>query len=117
MKTIILILLVVGLIGCSQYSLFSKKPQEVHKKEASKQDKMKTTHMSMGIPFKSTLSSLMPMIDSEPDMDMSWQEMLKNYFMNSHILVYIFFGISFIIIARLGYVGARNKMMLKSKMK
>ena len=107
MKTIILILLVGFLTGCSNYNASLKKTDGIHQKGQIADKREDDNHISS--IFKSTLSSFVPIDTDSLDGGMAWQQMLKDYYMNSNAIYYILFGISFIVIGLLMFAGARNK--------
>ena len=114
MKTIILILLVGFLVGCSS-STPLKKSHIAHEKSQIIDKRENNNHIST--TFKSTLSSFIPMGSEGLSEDMSWKQMLQDFYMNSDVLYYIIFGISFIAIGFLLLVGVKNKNILKNNNK
>ena len=112
MKTIILILLVGFLVGCSSSNLALNKKNLTHEKSQVIDKRENGNHISS--TFKSTLSSFIPMGNEGLNGDMSWQQTLQDFYMNSDVLYYILFGISFIAIGFLVLAGASTKNIFKN---
>lgn len=112
MKTIVLILLVGFLVGCSSSNVALNKSQITHEKSQIIDKRENGNHISS--TFKSTLSSFVPMGNEGLNGDMSWQQMLEDFYMNSDVLYYILFGISFIAIGFLLLASTRSKNIFKN---
>lgn len=110
MKTIILILLAGLLAGCSNNASL-KKTDVIHQKSQIIDKRDSDNHISSA--FKSTLSSFMPINTDNLDGGMSWQQILQDFYMNSDVVYYIIFAISFVVIGLLFFASARNNPSLK----
>ena len=126
MKTIILVLLISFLVGCSKHNVVLKKThtvqekaQIIDKRENNNIVKSKKNHISKknhtSTVFKSTLSSFIPLNTNSEEKDISWQQMLKDYYMNSNIMYYILFAISFVTLGFLMFISTKNKHKLKKQ--
>jgi large-conductance mechanosensitive channel len=103
------------MIGCSSHSIFSGK--KVTSKKISQKQEEYIEDRQVNSIFKSTLSSFVPIEEDYSDTDMSWKKMIKNFFIDSNIILYIISCLMIIWIIFIGIKHRHNFKIPKSKSK
>jgi hypothetical protein len=95
-------------MGCSSHSIFSGK--KVTSKKISQKQQEYIEDRQVNSIFKSTLSSFVPIEEDYSDTDMSWGQVIKYFFMDSNIILYI---TSCLIIIWIMFIGIKHRYNFK----